>query len=156
LFIYALLPETSRFSRAVTIFGAVWTAIAMNAIRYLLHSSKLKGYRYANPQKRKILIIGSRSETEKASMIAQTGSQKPETIYTMEDRETSIIKDFIENNRVNELILCSKDVTIKNIISHFIALKSSHVICKIAPENAQTIIGSRRIQQPREIAEIPN
>ena len=156
LFIYALLPETYRFSRAVTIFGAVWTAIAMNAVRYLLHSSKLKGYRYANPQKRKILIVGSHAETEKAGMIAQTGSQKPETIYTMEDAETSIIKDFIETNRVNELILCSKDVTIKSIISHFTALKSSHIICKIAPEKAQVIIGSRSIQQPAEVVEITN
>jgi len=151
LFIYALLPETYRFSRAVTIFGAVWTAIVMNAVRYLLHSSKLKGYRYANPQKRKILIIGSSAETEIAALFAQTGSQKPETIYTMEDAETSIVKDFIVNNRVTELILCSKDVAIKSIISHLISLKSSHLICKIAPEDAQAIIGSRSIQQPTEI-----
>jgi FlaA1/EpsC-like NDP-sugar epimerase len=105
LFIYALLPETYRFSRAVTIFGAVWTAIAMNAVRYLLHSSKLKGYRYANSQKRKILIIGSSAETENAAMLSQAGSQKPETIHTIEDADTSIVKDFIVNNRVNELVL---------------------------------------------------
>jgi len=146
LFIYALLPETYRFSRAVTIFGAVWTAIAMNAVRYLLHSIKLKGYQYANSNKRRILIIGNFPETERVAMIAQTGSQKPENIYTMENTSPLAVKNFIRSNKVNELILCSKDVTIKSIILHLIELKSYPVTCKIAPENEQSIIGSRNIQ----------
>ena len=146
LLIYALLPETYRFSRAVTVFGAVWTAIAMNVLRYLFHSFKLKGYQYANAQKRRILIMGNPIETERVAMIAQTGSQKPEMIYTIEETSSSEVKNFIQHHKVNELILCSKDVTIKSIILHLIELKSYPVTCKIAPENEQSIIGSRNIQ----------
>jgi len=148
LLIYALLPETFRFSRAVTTFGAVWTAIVMNVLRYLFHVFKLKGYQYANTQKRRILIIGTASEVERAAMIAQTGSQKPEIIYTIEDTSSSVVKNFITDNKVNELILCSKNVNVKNIISHLIELKSFSVSCKIVPENEQIIIESRSIQCP--------
>jgi GT2 family glycosyltransferase len=153
LLIYALLPETVRFSRAVTIFGAVWTAIAMNMLRYLFHFSKLKGYHYDKSNKRRILIIGSRFEVERVSLIAQTGSQKPELILSMEDVSSSTLKDYIQKNKVNELILCSKDVSIKSIISHLTALRTFPVSCKIAPADGQAIIGSRSIQCPAQIIE---
>ncbi|MCL2435346.1 MAG: glycosyltransferase family 2 protein [Lentimicrobiaceae bacterium] len=146
LLIYALLPETIRFSRAVTVFGAVWTAITMNGIRYLFHTFKLKGYQYANSQKRRILIIGNLHENERVALLAQIGSQKPEIIYFIQDVSSSEIKDYIKENKVNELIFCSKDVSIKSIISHFTALKTCMVSYKIAPENEQTIIGSRSVQ----------
>jgi hypothetical protein len=148
LLIYAVLPETLRFSRAVTIFGAVWTAVAMNVLRYLFHIFKLKGYQYDQSNKRRILIVGAPSETERVALIAQTGSQKPEIIYSMEDLPSTEVQKFIQENKVNELILCSKDVSIKQIISHFMALKTAPVSCKIAPEEELAIIGSRSIQNP--------
>jgi FlaA1/EpsC-like NDP-sugar epimerase len=154
LLIYALLPETSRFSRAVTIFGAVWTAIAMNALRYLFHSIKLKGYPYDKSNKKRILIIGARSETERVALIAQTNSLKPEIILTVEDVPSVINKNFIKKYKINELILCLKDVSIKHIISYFTEFKSCTVSYKIAPENEQVIIGSRNIQRPVELSVI--
>ena len=146
LLIYALLPETYRFSRAVTVFGAIWTAIAMNTLRYLFHLFKLKGYRYANSNKRRILIIGTLPEIERVALLAQIGSQTPDVIHYMEDVTPDVVKQYIQENTINELILCSKDVRIKNIISHFEELKANSVSLKIAPENEQFIIGSRSIQ----------
>jgi len=148
LLIYALLPETFRFSRAVTIFGAVWTAIAMNTIRYVFYRLKLEGYHYAGSKKRRVLIIGTLPEAERVSLLAQVGVQKPEVIYTMTDTSSSEVKNYMEENKINELIICSKDVSIKSVISHFEALKNSSVSYKIAPENEQVIIGSRNIQFP--------
>ena len=153
LLIYALLPETSRFSRAVTIFGAVWTAIAMNLLRYLFHLFKWKGYHYNKSNKRRILIIGSRLEAERVALIAQAGNQKPEIIYTFENAPSSMVRDFINENKVNELILCSKDVSIKSIIAYFIELKSCSMSYNIAPENEQVVIGSKNIQHPEMIVE---
>ena len=154
LLIYALLPESARFSRVVIVLGAVWTAIAMNLLRYLFHFFKLKGYQYDNKTKRRILIVGSLSEAERVAMIAQAGKQKPETILFMEDTNSTEIKNDIQKNKINELIFCSKDVSIKHIISHLIALKSNSVSVKIAPENEPIIIGSRHIQQPARVIKI--
>jgi GT2 family glycosyltransferase len=151
LLIYAVLPETSRFSRAVTILGAVWTAVAMNAVRYLLHSFKLRGYRYANSQKRRILIIGNSPETERVAMIAQIDSQKPEVIFSTNNATPLVVKTQIKENKINELILCSKNVNIKNIISLFTELKTFAISMKIAPEDTQVIIGSRNILQSTTI-----
>jgi len=151
LLIYALLPETYRFSRAVTIFGAVWTAIAMNTIRYVFHRFKLKEFQFDHSTKRRVLIIGTLSEAERVATLAQVNCQKPEVIYTMEDISSSMIKNYIEENKINELILCSKDMSIKSIISYFVELKTKTIFYKIAPENEQVIIGSRTIQQPFEI-----
>jgi GT2 family glycosyltransferase len=150
LLIYALLPETIRFSRAVTIFGAVWTAIAMNTVRYVFHLFKLKGYQYANSNKRRVLLIGNSPETERVAMLAQIGSQKPEVFYTITDASPSVVKNCVSENKINELIFCSKDVSIKSIISHFVELKTGSISYKIAPENEQIIIGSRNIQQSTE------
>jgi hypothetical protein len=152
LLIYALLPESARFSRVVIVFGAIWTAIVMNLLRYLFHLFKLKGYQYDNTTKRRMLIIGTQPEAERVALIAQAGNQKPEVIISMEDTCSSEIKNTIQNNKINELIFCSKDVTIKNIISHLIALKSSAISHKIAPENEQIIIGSRIISNPTAVA----
>jgi len=154
LLIYAILPETYRFSRAVTVFGAVWTAIVMNTIRYIFHWFKLKGYEYSNSQRRRVLVIGKFQETERVALIAQTGSHKPEVIYSMEDTSPAEVKNTIEKNKINELILCSKDVNIQSVISHFEEMKNDAITFKIAPENEQVIIGSRNIQQLINIREI--
>jgi len=144
--IYALLPETIRFSRAVTVFGAVWTAIAMNVIRYFLHSLKLKGYKYAESSKRKVLIIGNYPETERVATLTQIGIQKPEFIHTMQNFSSSDMSKHIIEHKINELIFCSKNVGVKEIISHFIELKNCNITYKIAPEQGQVIIGSRSVQ----------
>jgi hypothetical protein len=126
----------------------VWTAIATNLLRYLFHLFKLKGYQYANTKKRRVLLIGNIPETERVSTIAQIGAQKPEVIYTMSDASSAVVENYIKENKINELIFCSKDVSVKNIISHFVELKNNSVSYKIAPENEQAIIGSRNIQCP--------
>jgi hypothetical protein len=148
LLIYALLPETIRFSRAVTVFGAVWTAMVMNGVRYLFHSLKLKGYKFDEPKKRRVLIIGHFIEAERVALLAQIGSQKPELIHTVQDAPSSVIKNQIKDYKINELIYCSKNISIKDIISQFIELKEYSVSFKIAPENAQVVIGSRSVLQP--------
>jgi len=154
LLIYALLPETIRFSRAVTVFGAVWTAITMNLIRYLFYLFKLKGYQHADPQKRRVLIIGNLPETERVALLAQIGNQKPEMMYAAEDAPSSEIQNSIRENKINELIFCSKDVSIKQIISHFTALRNCSVSYKIAPEGEQVVVGSRNTQSPVVIVQI--
>jgi len=146
LLIYALLPETYRFSRAVTIFGAVWTAIVMNALRFLFHKFKLQGYHYSHTKTRRILIIGAQNETERVAMIAQSGAQKPEVIYTMQDTSSSILHNYITKNKINELIICAEDVSIKHIISYLMEFKTFPISIKIAPAQAHVIIGSRNIQ----------
>ncbi|MDR0207217.1 MAG: glycosyltransferase family 2 protein [Bacteroidales bacterium] len=148
LLVYALLPETTRFSRAVILFGAVWTVLVMNAVRYLLYSLNVKGFQYANSGKRRVFIIGSLPETERVSMIAQAGTPKPVVIYSMEDMISCEIILFLKENSINELIFCAKDNTFSSIISHFEDLRGLSVSLKIAPENEQTIIGSRNIQTP--------
>ena len=156
LLIYALLPETYRFSRAVSIFGAVWAAIVMNALRFLFHKFNVKGFRYSNVTKRRILIVGTPSETERVSWIAQVGTQKPELIYSMEEVLLEILHRYIQEHKINELILCSKDVSIKSIISILVELKTLNISIKIAPENDQTIIGSRNIQSIVKMIHYPS
>jgi len=148
LLIYALLPETSRFSRAVTVFGAVWTAIVMNTIRYLFHIFKMKGYKYENSGKRRILLIGTPQETERVSLLAQVGKEIPEFIHTMEISSPLEVKKIVQENKINELIFCLKDISVENIITHFTELKSKGISYKTAPENEQCIMGIRCIHRP--------
>jgi len=154
LLIYAILPETYRFSRAVTIFGAIWTAISMNTLRYLLHLIKLKGYQYANLGKRRILIVGNVPETERVALIAQTENQKPEIIFTTITLSSGMLRNYVKEHKINELILCSKDVSIKQVITYFIDLKDFSISYKMAPENEPVIVASRYIQELADVQEI--
>ncbi|MEG2071300.1 MAG: glycosyltransferase, partial [Bacteroidales bacterium] len=80
LLIYALLPETYRFSRAVTVFGAMWTVLAMNMIRYLFHKINYKDYAFGSRENRRILVIGSCREAERVVTLVQLVNQKCEFI----------------------------------------------------------------------------
>ena len=79
LLIYALLPETMRFSRAVVVIGAVWALFAVNALRYLL--SRWKLIEVDNRQlNQRIAIVGGLQETERVLSMVQSMNEPREFV----------------------------------------------------------------------------
>ncbi|MDR2980156.1 MAG: glycosyltransferase family 2 protein [Bacteroidales bacterium] len=164
LLVYALLPETYRFSRAMLVFGAMWTAIALNAIRYLYHKFNVKDLIVTGKSHRRIGIIGQEVEMERIATLLNTIDRNvdyygfissdnqninhPELIGKLSEIDT-IIHAF----NLKEIIFCSQNLKIKQIINYIVAWKDRGIECRIAPSNSHSIIGSNHISSVESCVE---
>lgn len=164
LLVYALLPEDYRFSRAMLIFGAMWTAIVLNSIRYLYHKFNFRDLMISGKSHRRIGIIGKIEELERVEILLNTidrnvnyyafiSSDNQDIENTKRIGKMTEIKTLITAFNLKEVIFCSKDIAIKEIIDHIIAWKNWGIACRIAPPGSQAIIGSNHISSPESHAD---
>ncbi len=162
LFIYALLPETYRFSRAVLIFGTAWTIITLNSIRYLFHKLHIKSYSIENKNNKRIAVVGNLEGGEKLALFTRllnpdlffcgivlrtTDSQKSdELILGNVDQMDEIISEY----GIEEIIFSSEEISADEIISYIEKWKSHHPEFKIASFSALTVIGSHSVFAAKE------
>ncbi|PCH95565.1 MAG: hypothetical protein COB85_04425 [Bacteroidetes bacterium] len=151
---YALVPDAWRFSRALIIIGAAYTALSMIMVRMLLRVLKLKFIIGETDRTRKILIVGSREEFDRvASLLSQTevnysiignisldssdGQEANQSLGALDQ-----LKDIVHVYKANEVIFCSKDISSNQIIDQMAKLDAGIVNHKIAPPESLHIIGS--------------
>ena len=167
LLIYALLPETYRFSRAVTILGAMWTMLAINLIRYIMRRFNIASTLFGGKDKRRIAVIGQGEEAARVAALVRVVNRKcdfigivgsdnkqepaPEQESFQQLGQISQLQDIIPIYRINEVVFCSKNLPADNIISLMTRLQESQVEYKIAPEESDSIIGSNSINTYDEI-----
>ncbi len=146
--VYAFLPETARFSRAIILLGSVWALAAVLLIRQIM--------RWIFPHEnisdeRKILLVGSFDESERVhEMVTQLGVQHEwlGTVHpTFEKAENPYLaritqlNEVVEIFKVNELIFCAKDISAQAII-HWMTTIGEKVNYKIVGEEGMSIVGS--------------
>jgi GT2 family glycosyltransferase len=156
LVLYALLPESFRFSRALILLGAGWGLIALPFIRFVLHLFKIPWIQLGEKQSQRFLVIGEKEEAIRVSNLLQSAYMKPEYIGMVSVSERLLKeKDFVGNiNQVNdivtiykidEVIFCSKNIAHQMIIDKMTEWQHLKVDYKIAPEDSLSIIGSNSI-----------
>ena len=165
LLIYALLPETYRFSRAVTILGAMWTMLVVNLIRYIMRRFNIGSTLFGGKDKRRIAVIGQGDEAARVAALVRVVNRKCDFIGIVrsnneqEPTENNFqqlgqidqLYDIISIYHINEVVFCSKDIPADNIISLMTQLQECQVEYKIAPEESDSIIGSNNINTYDEI-----
>ena len=156
LLVYALLPETLRFSRAVLLLGTMWTLISVNLLHSLARRLPRKGREVAVEGSRRVAVIGSVEEADRVLHIVRMMETKCQFwgIITKEDSagadarvigKLSQISDLVTLYRINEVIFCSRDLSSEQIIGLMCDLQSAQVEFKIAPEGSVAVIGSSSI-----------
>ena len=166
LLIYALLPETMRYSRAVVLFGTMWSVIAVNVIRYVARRLNIKGFYGDDHSRRRVAVVGSLSESHRVLDLVQRMQPKCEFagIVLMDkplDTDDKIIghldqlPDLIALYRINEVLFCAKNVPSDQIIDWMMRLQSSQLEFKIAPEDSMSVIGSNAIFTAEDLYSIP-
>ena len=156
LLVYALLPETLRFSRAVVLFGAMWTVIVVDMVRYIIQRLHIRGYSFDTNSRRRIAVVGNPEESARVLDLVRGMEPKCEFAGVVSpDRnmaengdaigDMSQIQDLLSLYRLNEIVFCAKDLSSKQIIDWMDRLKPFQVEYRIAPENASSIIGSNSI-----------
>ena len=158
LIIYSLLDETYRFSRAIILFGILWSLFMIPAYRFVLHLLKIRKLEKAKSQR--IAIIGKSDEINRINSFLVDTLLEPDIIITInadnedDDFEYTAklyqLEDIIEIYGINELIFCSKDISSKEIIKQMGNIDEQSVDFKIAPPESLYIIGSNSIESSGE------
>ncbi len=165
LLIYALLPETMRFSRAVVVIGAVWALFAVNALRYLLSNLKLVEVDNRRLNQR-IVIVGGPQDTERVLGMVQSMNEPREFVGLVMteclDNENRLciggiddLSELLTIYQINEVIFCARDIPADQIIDWMNRLQDMPVEFKIAPEDSSSLIGSNAIFTTEDLYTIP-
>lgn len=160
LAIYALIPKSIQFSRAVILGSSLITLILSYILRYsfqILNIGLFKNFKLNN---KTLAIIGSVSEIQRFKQLTINNNQDIKKIYKINPEEAKLgeddfnvfdgnitqINEFIMINKIDEVIFCSKDISAQKIIYSMANVKSrKNIDFKIIPEKSQFIIGSQSI-----------
>jgi GT2 family glycosyltransferase len=156
LMLYALLPESLRFSRALIVFGTLWLALVMSVVRLIGMAMGNETFLSKHNAKKRFLLIGSPEEAHRVESLLQSTSIKPDFIGLVSSEtqgeapdgfigNLSQVPDIITIYKITEIIFCSKDVPHQVIIDKMVEWHASNVDYKIAPEDSLSIIGSNSI-----------
>jgi O-antigen biosynthesis protein len=155
LVIYALLPLSLRFSRALILLGSVWALAGMVMVRVLWHLVRYKNLNIGNDFNKRIAIIGKGKEPERvAMMLRRSGINSFIGLVGSDDSQANNpgflgnmtqLNEIIEVYNINELIFCAGEIPARDIISFMSGLKDKPVNFKIAPPESLFIIGSNSI-----------
>lgn len=155
LVIYALLPETERYSRAVILLSTPIIALTHIAIRWFLNKSGIKDFELANQKKNRFAIVGKEKEVCRVAEVLANTSVKAESIYyvSIDDTydkkifvgNTQQLREIVEIHQLDEVIFCAEDVSSNQIIDFMASLVNIKVDFKIAPPNSLYIIGSNSL-----------
>lgn len=157
---YSLLSESWRFSRSIILLGALWGFISLTGLRLIL--GRLGLIENGPEPAKRIFIIGKIDEVKRITNILIRSGIKPEFQgYISPDGKIlnegefigsiAQIENLVQDLNINELIFCSKDISYQQIFDIITALQSKYLICKIAPENSFTIIGSKSISSTEDL-----
>jgi len=166
LVLYSLLPESYRFSRALILLGSLWGAVIPLIVRWLLHLTKWPVFRLYRSQRKRVVIVGSKQESKRVEWLLQQSDQYLNLLgrvrILQDDQEAADtighidqMHDIIRINKINEIIFCSRDLPTSDIIRHMLALTPLQVDYKIAPDEAEAIIGSNSANSPGDLYRIP-
>ena len=156
LVVYALLPASLRFSRALILLGSAWAALSMLMTRTLftlIHHKRIS--LDASPAKR-ALVVGDGQEAKKIlDLLRRSGnitfsglaSLKHEKPHDHDFLGTiAQVNEIIEIYRINEVIFCAAEMSSETIIDQMSSLTDHEVSFKIAPPESLFIIGSNSIE----------
>lgn len=160
LIIYALLPLDFRFSRAIIILGALWTALTTQGIRFLVGAIN-KNYFPAFQKIKRNAIVGLPSEAERVIEILKNsnvefqylGLISPKQTISHQSQLASIdqLEEFVRVNEINEVVFCSGNISSQEIIRNMLVLSSQGIDYRIAPPESFAIIGSNSINAIGEL-----
>ena len=160
LVFYSLLSEELRFSRAIILLGSVWSIASAIVIRLLLSLLNVEGYKLRPDSGKSRLIVGNQSEYDRVTneLFDTLGieskyvkSLSPQKIADLSD-VTKDIEDLMDNRSdIDEIIFCTKDISISSILSVTERLQGKGIGFRIAPKDMNVLIGSNYTSSPEEL-----
>lgn len=137
--IYAFLPDEWRFSRAMILLGAGWTALEMLATRATYHLIKHQSLSLENEEGRRTLIVGEENECARAEKLLLATGTRDEVVAWIENGNA--ISRFSRLYDAGEIIFCSAHRNFSEIIDGII-LNGPRLTYKILNAGSDALVGS--------------
>ena len=156
LVFYSLLDESQRYSRVLLLLGCAWTLLSSLGIRGMLSLLRVSGYNLRPQRTRSCIIIGGDEEVKRVRQLYRSlGSTQLESLPDPHP-DAGRLDDAIRYYNADEVVFCSKDLSIQEIISLMTHLgnmpgKHRQVEYKIAPTDSNFIIGSNSIHRTEDL-----
>lgn len=157
---YALLPVSMRFSRALILINTAWALVSVQGLRFAWALAKPNTFPALRKTKR-VAIVGTPPESERVTeLISNAGANvvfvgtiAPSSTITHKNHIATLdqISEFIRINRIDEVVFCSNDLSLQEIIRHMLLLTPTGIEFKIAPQDSLSVIGSNSINTPGEL-----
>jgi hypothetical protein len=162
LLVYALLPESLRYSRALLLMGTIWATISVFLTRITIGPLFNVVAISFSGQKRRIVIVGSSQESNRVLSIMKQAGIEPTLIGLVGSDEAqqknnlfmgnlSQMNEIVKINRIDEIVFCAKDIPSQKIIQTMLSVSDTAVDFKIAPPESLSIIGSSSINTAGEL-----
>jgi len=173
--IYGFLDLEYRPSRALLALGAAWAAAALTGLRALLHFVEFRNFRIGRARVKNLVIVGSAAESARVTQLLNQAGVSKNYIGTFSPGPGRPAAATAENNpsdtpdhagagaplsgtleevirifRVDEIIFCSKDIRVQDILNWMTRLGPA-ISYKIVPEKSLNIIGSSSKNEPGEL-----
>lgn len=156
LVFYSLLNESQRYSRALLLLGCGWTLVSSLGIRGLLSLLHRPGFDLRPQSLRRCIIVGGKEEAARVRQLYESlgCARIVNIIDSLPDSQK--LNDTIHIYRVDEVIFCSKDLSVQQIIDLMTDLsqlpgRRQQVEYKIVPSESDFIIGSNSINSTEDL-----
>ncbi len=160
LVIYALLPDVYRFSRAIILFGAAISTLAVLMVRLIAHLYFYKKLSFDPVASKRIIIAGDKDECARVETLIRTTQQQPNIIgYVFPETDathpkylgaTRQLQEVVKIYQVTEIIFCAKNIPADHIMQTMSGT-ATEIEYKIAPPESEFIIGSNSINTRGEL-----
>lgn len=156
LLFYSLLDESRRYSRALLLMGCAWTLLSSIGIRMLLSWLKTPGFDLRPLRRHTCIIVGGAIEGERVRQLYEGLGNANIVTLPHQALDCRKLYDTINYYKADEVIFCSKDLSISNIIdliSQPIPSSGRHtqIDFKIVPTDSDFIIGSNSITSAEDL-----
>ncbi len=153
LLVYALLPESWRFSRALIILGTLLTLLCTTLVRLFLSRVSRESFSFEFfRKKKKVIIIGDLQECNRVYSIINQTQSAPELVGFVSPMieqagpdfigHIEQIQDIVQINQVDELVFCASAMPSHEIVRTMLQFTHTGIDFKIAPPESMYVIGS--------------
>ncbi|MDZ7881339.1 MAG: glycosyltransferase [Saprospiraceae bacterium] len=149
--VYGFLDMPFRSSRMLIVLGALWVAMALVGLRFLLHFLKNRNFKLGTEGVQNLVIVGSKTEAERVLTLLNQANVTKNFIGIVNPDATNDHDNFLGSlrqlseivriYRVEEVIFCGRDVPANDIMALMSELGAG-IDLRIVPEESQSIIGS--------------
>jgi len=156
--LYALLPESYRFSRAIILIGAMASTISGFSIRLLINKIKPSLLPLFSNTAHNLVIVADTSEYGRIRQLIEESNIKTNHLLQVSPNNEksqhsyippiSQLEEVIKIFKIHEVIFCSTDISNHEIIGQMSTMIPQETEFKIAPANSKFIIGSNSINSP--------
>ena len=154
---YALLPKSIQFSRVIILVSSITCFLISIFTRFTFNFLKIGLFKNNLKQTQIIALVGSKEEIQRTENLMTIGNRTKKKVFKIStskiennnefyDGDIFQLNEFVNVNKITEVIFCAKDISAQNIIYSMADVNSKNTVdFKIIPEKSQFIIGSQSI-----------